>query len=202
MDTETQILQAAERLFIEKGFVATSTTDIAREVGCNQALVHYYYRTKEKLFQKVFIAKFESIFSMLRQPLESDIGIFEKLQSVVDTYFDMFIDNRKVPFFIFNELILNGERRKVIKEMFFANATREELYRRYCQQIEDAIAKGQIRPIEPMDLYLNIVSLIVFSFITEPLFTDFLDYDDAQRKAFIARRRTEVVETLLRSLKP
>ena len=52
-----------------------------------------------------------------------------------------------------------------------------------------------------MDLYLNIVSLIIFSFVAEPLFTDFLDYDEAQRDAFICRRRKEVFETLVRSIK-
>lgn len=201
MNTENQILDAAEKLFIERGFASTSTTDIAREAGCNQALVHYYYRTKEKLFQKVFLSKFEEVFNKLRQPLESDDDFFAKLQCVVDTYFDMVIDNRKAPFFILNELILNGDRRKTIKGMFFANTTREEIYNRYCQQVEEAIAKGLIRPIEPMDLYLNIVSLVVFSFMAEPLFTDFLDYDEEQSKAFIGRRRKEVYETLVRSIK-
>ena len=52
-----------------------------------------------------------------------------------------------------------------------------------------------------LDLYLNIVSLIIFSFVAEPLFTDFLDYDEAQRDAFICRRRKEVFETLVRSIK-
>lgn len=201
MNTENQILDAAEKLFIERGFASTSTTDIAREAGCNQALVHYYYRTKEKLFQKVFLSKFEEVFNKLRQPLESDDDFFAKLQCVVDTYFDMVIDNRKAPFFILNELILNGDRRKTIKGMFFANTTREEIYSRYCQQVEEAIAKGLIRPIEPMDLYLNIVSLVIFSFMAEPLFTDFLDYDEEQSKAFIGRRRKEVYETLVRSIK-
>lgn len=201
MNTEGQILIAAEKLFMERGFASTSTTDIAREVGCNQALVHYYFRTKEKLFQKVFLAKFELLFSKLREPLDSDDDFFMKLRRVVDTYFDMVIENRKTPFFILNELILNGERRKKIKDMFFANTAREEIYSRYCQQVEEAIRQGLIRPIEPMDLYLNIVSLIIFSFVAEPLFTDFLDYDEAQRDAFICRRRKEVFETLVRSIK-
>ena len=201
MNTENQILNAAEKLFINKGFASTSTTDIAREVGCNQALVHYYFRTKEKLFQKVFLSKFEELFSKLREPLDSDADFFMKLHCVVDTYFDMVIENRKTLFFVLNELILNGERRKLIKDMFFANTAREEIYNRYCQQVEEAISQELIRRIEPMDLYLNIVSLIVFSFIAEPLFTDFLDYDEAQRDAFICRRRKEVYETLVRSIK-
>ena len=51
---EQAILRAAERLFLDKGFALTSTTEIAREAGCNQALVHYYFRTKENLFSKRF----------------------------------------------------------------------------------------------------------------------------------------------------
>ena len=53
---EIQILETAEKLFLEKGFASTSTTEIAREVGCNQALVHYYFRTKENLFNTIYFA--------------------------------------------------------------------------------------------------------------------------------------------------
>ena len=59
---ESIILETAERLFLEKGFAMTSTTEIAKEVGCNQALVHYYYRTKENLFNVIFEQKFNGFF--------------------------------------------------------------------------------------------------------------------------------------------
>jgi len=54
---EQLIVETAERLFLEKGFAMTSTTEIAKEIGCNQALVHYYFRTKAKLFEAIFEKK-------------------------------------------------------------------------------------------------------------------------------------------------
>ena len=69
ISTEQLILEAAEKLFLEKGFAMTSTTEIARVAGCNQALVHYYFRTKENLFQSIFENKFRMLISTL--PIDS-----------------------------------------------------------------------------------------------------------------------------------
>ena len=67
---EERILWVAERLFLEKGFSGTSTTEIAKAVGCNQALIHYYFRTKEKLFWDVFTPKMDHILDYLDTPLQ------------------------------------------------------------------------------------------------------------------------------------
>ena len=54
-EMENKILEAAQELFLEKGYMATSTVDIAKKVGCNQALVHYYFRTKQNLFKQIYL---------------------------------------------------------------------------------------------------------------------------------------------------
>ena len=64
-DMEQSILKVAEQLFLDKGFNRTSTTEIARVVGCNQTLIHYYFRTKENLFNRIFEKKLEQIIPQL-----------------------------------------------------------------------------------------------------------------------------------------
>ena len=98
---EIQILQAAEELFLSNGFAGTSTTDIAKRVGCNQALVHYYFRTKENLFLQVFMAKLDMILKTLQQPLlNQDADFFDKLRNVIGAYYDFLANYTRLPFFV------------------------------------------------------------------------------------------------------
>ena len=109
---EAKILQTAEELFLEKGFDATSTTDIARKVGCNQALVHYYYRTKENLFFQIFSKKFNLLMSYINSGAQGADSLEQVIQRFIDFYFHILSSNRNLPFFMINELIMNPERRR------------------------------------------------------------------------------------------
>jgi len=79
-NTEQMILETAERLFLRKGYAMTSTTEIAREVGCNQALVHYYFRTKDRLFEAIFEKKVRLFVSTLLQVTHEEVPFEEKLK--------------------------------------------------------------------------------------------------------------------------
>lgn len=200
-DTEQQILTAAERLFVTQGFKATSTTDIAREAGCNQTLVHYYYRTKENLFQKVFDAKFEQLFSLIRKPLFEECDFFRKLENIVDVYFGIVQKNKSVPMFILNELLSNKERMEKAKDSFRSNHFREEVYAKYSESVYEARKKKMIRDVEPIDLLFDIVSLVVMSVMVAPVYSDYFSKGKSGEKEFIERRKTEVKRLLLNGLK-
>ena len=101
-ELEQRIMQAAEQLFLEKGFAQTSTTDIAREAGCTQALVHYYYRTKDKLFTTIFNQKLEQLLNAAQQ-CEYDGDFTAYMKHLLDIYFAMISANRQLPAFIINE---------------------------------------------------------------------------------------------------
>ena len=199
-DTEEQILIAAEKLFVANGFKATSTTDIAREAGCNQALLHYYYRTKENLFETVFNRKFEQLLALVRQPLFSDCSFIEKLERLVDAYFDMLDKNRGLPLFITNELLSNHERMSKLKESFRLNHFREEVYAKYSESVYEARRNGDIRDIEPIDLLFDVVALVVSSVVMAPIYSDYFDKGRQCEKEFIARRREEVKKLLVAGL--
>lgn len=200
LTTEMQILASAEKLFLANGFKATSTTDIAKDAGCNQTLVHYYYRTKEKLFEKVFEAKFAQLFKLIKEPLDKDCEFFNKLECIVNGYFDIMSENPQMPVFILNEVILNEGRRQSVKEAFMRNHFREEAYARYSSTVREAQRKGLIREVEPIDLLLDIVSLTIYSFTLAPVYIDFLDLDDRATKDFLARRKKEVLTLLKKGL--
>ena len=190
--TESNILAAAEKLFLERGFKSTSTTDIAREVGCNQALVHYYFRTKENLFNKIFYAKFETVMRFIDSSMRDDS----------EAYFKFLSANPNMPYFIFNELIRDPDRRKTVRNNLIRHQSNLQVLNRLNDMVHNAVKKGQIRDIDPLDLIFDAISLVVFSFISAPIFIDLLGRDASCTEEFIRHRKEEICILLTRGLLP
>lgn len=198
---DKQILDAAERLFLKNGYAMTSTTDIAKEVGCNQSLVHYYYRTKERLFMQIFIEKSKLFLSGITDIEGRESDFFSMLQHRVESHFDMLMDNPNLSFLIMNELITHIENiQPVIKSLFESNGM-EAIYADFQKSIAAEVQKGTMRPISGIDLVLNVISLNAFTSISLPVVTSILDLNDEQRSEYIANRKKEIVETILRSIR-
>lgn len=199
---EKKILETAEALFMEKGYDATSTTDIARKVGCNQALVHYYFRTKENLFQRIFIEKVGLILSYITLDSQAAIDFKVALFRFIDSYFSMLSNNRQLPLFLIKELIIREERRSIIRQIVLQEMDYLHYYHNWDKMVREEIEKGRIRPIETMDLTLDVMSLIVFTFISLPLYSDFFQQDEEQITAYLERRRNEIKNLIWKGLQP
>jgi AcrR family transcriptional regulator len=198
---EKRILWVAERLFLEKGFSGTSTTEIAKAVGCNQALIHYYFRTKEKLFWDVFSPKMEQLVEYLDAPLEEEGDFFQRIRNIIEFYFGMLsLDERLAPFIV-GELLMNPSRWNFFRERFLQSESRSEADGRFDQMVHDEIAKGTIRPIETIDLVLDVMSLCLSSFIVAPMGFASSECDHDERKDYLERRKTDVTELVINGLK-
>ena len=195
---EEHILQTAEELFLEKGFDATSTTDIAKKAGCNQALVHYYFRTKENLFMQIFAKKQEMVFSCLK--LKEESGFQAALNDFIDAYFELLMKNRKLPFFIINELIMRDDRRQYFRKKVIESPEYLKYYGSWNTMLQKEIAEGRVRPIELSDLTLHIVSLIVFTFISLPLYSDFFEKDEAEITTYLNHRKEAIKEVIFKGI--
>ncbi len=197
---EKSILDTAERLFMEKGFALTSTTEIARIVGCNQAMVHYYYRTKERLFEAVFENKVKLFFSNFIQISEMNLPFEEKLRIKIEAHFDMLLQNPRLPFLIVNELTTNPERIKKLKEKIGVYP------KTVFMQLEDELRReseaGRIRQITAIDLIISIVSLNAGIFLATPIINEALGLPESEFKVFAEARKKENVKIILQSLKP
>src|SRR3989339_1551744 len=155
INTEQQILEVAEELFLSKGFAMTTTTEIARRVGCNQALVHYYFRTKYNLFEKLFEKKFTILTSAISSEPQRNSGLKEKIEAITNKHMDVIIANPKLPFLIINELTTNPARFENI-----VSKLRQQsliILGELEKDIETEIKKGTIREISAFDLLLNIL---------------------------------------------
>lgn len=189
---EKRILWVAERLFLEKGFNGASTTEIAKTVGCNQALIHYYFRTKEKLFWDVFAPKMEQVVEYLDAPLDESMDFIERIRNIIDFYFGMLeLDERLAPFIV-NELVMNRDRWDMFRNRYLRSESRNSAFRKFEGMVEDEAAKGTIRNVKAIDLLLDIFSLIISAFIIAPKGFAKGECDSISRKAYLDNRREDI----------
>lgn len=198
---ERDILTAAKQVFLDKGFSGATTTEIAAVAGCNQSLVHYYFRTKENLFQQVFVSLVNQMLENVFTRLNDDSLSFEdKIRTTLELYFDILERNPKLPFLLLNELILNKERRMLIKEQFIRNPVRAMTYMQFCNIINSEAAKGNIRQIDPFDLLLDVVSLTASTFLSLSLYSDLLERNDEQTACFLKNRKQHIIELIINGI--
>ncbi len=197
---EVLILEAAEKLFLEKGFASTSTTEIAREVGCNQALVHYYYRTKENLFNLIFEKKFRQFFQYIFNIENLDQMSFQdKLKRIIESHFDMVRQNPRVPLLIVNEFSRNPEMVAILKEKL--KDVVAKLFEGLNTDLEAEITAGRIRQITLIDLIFSTISLNISLFLLLPVASEIMSMDEKQREFVINHRREENVKLILNGLR-
>jgi len=197
---EQKILETAERLFLDKGFALTSTTEIAREAGCNQALIHYYFRSKDRLFTAIFEKKIALFINTFLITLKEDISFEEKVRRAVETHFSVMCENPRLPFLILNELSTNPERILAIKQRIGAKPTQALSY--FQAELEEEIKAGRVRQVEPLDLLLTMISLNIAPFYISPVMKIIMDLSDERLNELIMKRKEENITVLLKSLKP
>ena len=196
---ESLILEAAEKLFVEQGFASTTTAQIAKLAGCNQALVHYYYRTKENLFDKVYESKVRMMVQNISNAQASGNTLQEKIATLIQVHFDFLMSNPQLVSFVIREATANPERMKLLIDKL--KQYPQTVLGQLNQELVGEIEAGKIRPISGIDLLLTIFSLNVTPFLWRPIMQMALELDDSQYAELLKQRKKEAVETVLSRLK-
>lgn len=193
---ENNILNAAKEIFEKKGMAAARMQEIADEAGINKAMLHYYYRSKQLLFEAVFKSAFSLLAPQLNEIINADTSIFEKIKNFSSNYISFVIKHPYLPNFIIQELNRNPEFVKnLIAEKNFPNISK------FKQQVNEKVSEGVIRPISAEQLFINIMSLNIFPFIGAPLLKGFVNVDDKTYQQFMDDRKTEVAEFIINAIK-
>jgi AcrR family transcriptional regulator len=200
ISTEQLILETAEKLFLEKGFAMTSTTEIARVAGCNQAMVHYYFRTKENLFQSIFEKKFKLLISSFMEGETTGATFEEKLRNKISSHFDLLKSNPNLPFLIFNELTTNPQRIASLKEKL--KEIPVPIFKQFEEALQTEIAEGRIRPTTAIDLLMTILSVNAMPFVASTILRKVLELNETEYEQLLEHRREVNIETVLNSLRP
>ena len=201
VNTEQIILQAAEAEFLEKGYGNAKTVSIAQRAGVSHSMLHYYFRTKEQLFQKIFKEKVQTLTQMFNVIFEQNTNFMETLRLLIETQFKFIAQNPQLPMFVFREIVSNKENREwAIKTLFphlFPFVSTIE------KMLTTEIAKGTVRPITMQDLLINTLSINISIFLTLPVmkentfFAKIENWDD-----FLNERCKSNVQFIINSLRP
>lgn len=195
------ILEAAEKLFLEKGFSLTSTTEIAKAVGCNQALVHYYFRTKDNLFNTIFENKFKVFFQEIFEMKNmAGLEFTDKIRLLIESHFNLLIDNPKMPSLILNEMSRKPEQIIILKDKL--HSLPEKFFTELNKELQEAIVKGKVREINLFDLILNVLTMNLSMFILMPIIENVFSFNESQKEYMIHHRKVEIVDFILKSLRP
>ena len=195
--TEQKIFDAAHEVFTQKGMDGAKMQEIADRAGINKALLHYYYRSKEKLYEAVAKVVLSRAIPAVRQVIESDLPLEEKIRRFVETYIDIISKNTFIPLFIISEI--NKHPEHFINSILPKDLPRPEVF---FQQVEDEIAAGRIRPIKPQHLIVNVISMCIFPFVGKPMMRIFLGMGPGEMRIFLEERKQEVVAFTLAALRP
>lgn len=188
VSTEEKIKQAAQKLFTKKGYAATRTRDISEEAGINLALLNYYFRSKEKLFEIVMMENLQNFFKSMIDVLNDEGASLEKkIEIFVTNYTEMLMKHPDLPLFVLSEIRANPQRlvsKMGIKEHFAKS--------QFMKQLHEGMANGTITPMHPLQFIMNMVGLTVFPFVASPVLKSLGDMKESDFNAFIEYRKTMI----------
>jgi len=183
--TEEKIKNAARTVFHKKGFAAARTRDIAEEAGINLALLNYYFRSKEKLFNIVMLEAFESFFASI-SIVFNDAGstLEEKIKKFAADYIDLLFQEPEIPLFIMSEIRNNPEG--LLQKVDLKNAVFGSIF---FDQYNEAIRLGKIKDRHFLHFMMNFMGLIAFPFIAKPLLKEITGLNEVQFNNIVAERK-------------
>ena len=163
---ENKIIEIAKNVFIEKGYAETSMSEIAAKVGINRPGLHYYFRTKDKMFEAVFgdiiMSIIPKVFDIL---IQKDKKIGKRVEEIIDTYYKLFLENPKLPMFVIREinrganLLINTAEKLHLPERFFGTL----------HSIEEEMKEGKLKQVPIRFIFYNLYSLLSIPFLSQDL---------------------------------
>ena len=197
VSTENKILESAQYVFHHKGFDGARMQEIADKAEINKGLLHYYYKSKEKLFESVFNIALGQMLGRLDSTLNEDVDLFTKIENLVNSYISILSKNTFVPNFVFQEINRNPE---FFNEKFKQFNSLEGI-KKFEEQIKEETAKGTIIEINPKQLIINIISMSIFPFMAKPMAMGILELTEKDYKKIIEDRKKQVAEFTINAIK-
>jgi len=168
LSTEEKFKEAARKVFMKKGYAATKTRDIAQEAGLNLALLNYYFRSKEKLFEIIMLEKVQQLFAFISPVFNNPAtSLNEKIDLIANHYINLLLKNPDLPLFVLSEIRNHPER--------FGKSVRLNTFIMKSYFVKQLAEKN--KDVNPAQLFLTFLGMLVFPFIVKPVFmaTDTVD---------------------------
>jgi len=193
--TEQKILDAATKVFLKKGLYGARTQEIADEAGINKALLHYYFRNKDKLFQAIFERTFQSFAPLIIRIFNNEDPINDKIRQLISQYTDFLSANPYLPLFLINEIHQDPQRQEPILQIM-----QELKSSRFMSQFREKVKTGEFIKIDPEQFITNIFALILFPFINKTMLSSAFSLNDEKFNRFMMERKKIVPDMILRAI--
>jgi TetR/AcrR family transcriptional regulator len=198
-NVEQDIIDAARKVFQEKGYRGATMRDIASEANINMAMLHYYFRSKDNLFYMVFDDAFRMLYQKIDQIITDEkIDIFEKIRIIVSEYISFFDINPYLPQFIMGEVIRNPEK---IGQRIRSTINPLVTFKVFSDQLQEQHKKGTIREISVYSLVLKIISLCVFPALARSVISEIIGFETIDMAKSMEISKTEVSDFIINSIK-
>ena len=196
---EQQILEAAELEFLEKGYDGARTTSIAKAAGVTHAMLHYYFRTKEQLFEHIIDKKMSEIVPLMTHLFgNSDLPLVKRIEEAVSVHFDFVVANPDLPRFLINEVLPHKERcdlfRSKIENVLY-------LVDNLQREVNEAAARGEVEQFNVLLLFQSVLSLNIFPSVMANMIENLLGDNGQSMKEVLAQRKAENIELIMRRIK-
>ena len=193
-ETEQQIIEAAKKVFIKKGFDGARMQEIADEAAINKSMLHYYFRSKQFLFERILRDSLDVMLPTMMKTIGGEGSVIEKAESLVDAYIDNILSNPHIPMFVIYELSQN--------RVDFLGKMKENMEligqpSGFFQQIAREQEEGILKKYPPEQVLINIVSLIIFPFLAKPMLKGIFSIDESSFFEMMEARRP-VIKSFLR----
>jgi len=195
--TKQRILEAARKVFQSKGMHGAKMQDIADTAGINKALLHYYFRNKEQLFESVFSEAIQKFLPTILEVWKSDLPFDKKLARFVNSYIDLLTANPFLPAFILHEVNQNPHR---LQSLFLKRGA-AVIMKNIIGQIQGELKKNGIKSFDPRQLIVNTLALCVFPFAAKPMITKIMGMKEKDFQLFIEQRKEIIPPLILESIK-
>lgn len=200
LNTEQLILEAAEAEFLEKGYGNAKMMAIAKRANVAHSMLHYYFRSKENLFQTVFQEKAQTVLPMFEGALEKQLPFSETVRILMETQFDFLAQNPKLPLFLLTEILTNKKNKKLLFDILSKKTI--PVLNKLKNMLDEEIKKGTVRPTLFQDFIMNIIAINATTFLAFPILQDIAEQDDKSIKNLLSERRESNVQFVLTALRP
>lgn len=198
--TEELILDSAMKVFTRRGYAAARMEEIAKEAGINRALLHYYYRDKETMFNLIFERRFKDFFAGFFGIFQTEVPFFDKIKNLIDHEISLLIKHPDLARFIIMEIAQQPER--LIQHGQRLGINPRMIIQKFREQVDKEVELGTIKPIDSRQLIMNIISLCVYPFVAKPIVKTMMQMDENSFIQIMEQRKKDAFEFIKSAITP
>jgi len=191
--TEQLIKDTAKRIFLTEGKMFATTQDIADAAGVNRTLLHYYFRSRDVLFNRVFKDAVTKLRERIHEVLALELPFRQKIENLVAVFYDELIASPYLETFI--ALQLNQEPEKY-EELFINLPGGKERMKKFLKEIQAEMEKGNIAEMKPVNFFINLFALMAYPFVARPIYVKMFEMADATYTKLLSERRKTIISML------